>query len=169
VGLYFDVKDLDMEFVWKKIEAFMKWVAPSDKNGTLDWSAFTRIIASAIDPTWAATLIQPKSAASQALFNRVRDQLSLMFNGNPPDLVEMDPTAETQLEFARQIVFGDAQGQGGNLEYQQALNPQAGDKFKPLFAQHLETWQKNRQQSVKQDLNRPTGRLGVSPLLGSNG
>lgn len=172
VALYFDVKDLDMEFVWKKIEAFMKWVAPSDKNGTLDWSAFTKIISQAIDPTWSATLIQGKAAASQALFNSVRDQMALMYNGNPPDLVEMDPTAETQLNFAKQIIYGDAEGQGGNLEYQAALSPtqpdgSPNDKFKPLFAQHLETWEKNRSQSVKQDINRPTGRLGVNPMLGS--
>jgi hypothetical protein len=172
VGLYFDVKDLDMEFVWKKIEAFMKWVAPSDKNGTLDWSAFTKIIAGAIDPTWSATLIQSKPAASQALFDSVRDQLALMFNGNPPDPVENDPTAETQINFAHEIIYGKPnpltqQPEGDNPEYRMALDPNLKEKFKPIFAQHLQTWMDNRTMSVKQDINKPTGRLGVNPAMTS--
>jgi hypothetical protein len=165
VSLYFDVKDLDADFTWKKIEAFMKWVIPSDKNGTVDYSQFTRIVAQAIDPTWSAVLIQDKPAASQAIFNEVRQQIALMERGNQPDFTENDPTAKTKLEFAQQIIFGDAEGKGGNPLYKQALNPEAGDKFNPVFAQWLQKWTANLQQSIVQDENKSVGRLGIQPEL----
>lgn len=163
VSLFFDVKDLDMEFVWKKIEAFTKWVLPGDKNGQVDYSMFTKIVSQAIDPTWAAALIQDKPAASQAIFNDVRNQIALMFQGNLPDLVENDPTAETKLMFGQQIIYGDAQGQGGNPIYQAGLNPNAGEKFNPVFAQRLQLWTQNLQQSIAQEKNKTIGRLGVDP------
>lgn len=163
VSLFFDVKDLDMEFVWKKVEAFIKWVLPSDKAGRVNYDKFTQLMSNAIDPTWGAELIQDGPAASQAIFNEVRQQIALMERGNMPDLVENDPTAQTKLDFAQQIIYGDGNGQGGNPIYVQALNPESGDKFNPVFAQRLQVWTQNLQQSITQEKNKTIGRLGVDP------
>jgi hypothetical protein len=168
VALFFDVKDLDMEFVWKKIEAFTKWVLPADKAGTVDYSKFVQLIASAIDPTWSQALVREGPAASQAIFNDTRNAIALMFQGNPPDLTEANPIAKTELDFANQIIYGDGNGAGGNPIYQQALKAD-GQSFNPVFAQHLQTWSENRMQSVKQDVNKETGRLGVNPMAGAMG
>ncbi len=155
VGLYFDVKDLDMEFVFKKIEAILKWAVPADRAGTIPMDKLTNMIMTAIDPTYAQILTTDTASASQKVFKEVRDQIALMHGGNPPDMVENDPTAAMKLQFAQQVIFGDAMGQGGNVKYQQAL------KEDPIFQQHMQVWTQNLEQSVKQDKNKEIGRLGV--------
>lgn len=164
VTLYFDVKDLDMEFVFKKLEGINKLAVPMDRAGMIDMAALTRLVMLAIDPTYARALITDQRTASQKLFNEVKSELALMYVGNEPDLVEMDPTAEDKLKFAQQIIFGDADGGGANLEYLEALGKLPnGDpaKRKERFGALLEKWQKNLMQSVKQDRNKEIGRLGV--------
>ena len=157
VGLYFDVKDLDMEFVFKKIEAILKWAVPADRAGTIPMDKLTNLIMSAIDPTYAQILTTDTASASQKIFKETRDQIALMSQGNPPDMVQNDPTAGMRLQFAQQVIFGDAMGKGGNPKYQQALEND------PIFKHHLETWSQNLEQSVKQDKNKEIGALGVDP------
>lgn len=158
VGLYFDVKDLDMEFVWKKLEALTKYAVPSDSAGIISMDKLTSFIMAAIDPTYAAALTQDTASASQKVFAETRNALALMFDGNPPDLVENDPTAAMKLQFAQQIIYGDQMGRPGNPKYQQQLEQD------PVAQKHVQTWMQNLQQSVKQEKNKEIGRLGVDPM-----
>jgi hypothetical protein len=146
-----------MEFVFKKIEAILKWAVPADRAGTIPMDKLTNMIMTAIDPTYAQILTTDTASASQKVFKEVRDQIALMHGGNPPDTVENDPTAAMKLQFAQQVIFGDAMGQGGNPKYQQAL------KEDPIFQQHMQVWTQNLEQSVKQEKNKEIGRLGVDP------
>lgn len=161
VGLYFDVKDLDVEFVWKKLEAVTKMALPSDAAGIIPRDKLTMLIMQAIDPTYAQALTQDTASASQKVFADTRNALALMFDGNPPDLVENDPTAKMKLQFAQQIIYGDAMGKGGNVKYQKQLQED------PVAQQHVQTWEQNLQQSVAQEKNKQVGRLGVDPEAGA--
>lgn len=155
ISLYFDVKDLDMEFVFKKLEAIINMAVPVDRAGLIDSANLVRMIMAAIDPSYSNALLQSDTSASQKLFQDTRNQVSLLMQGNMPDMVENDPTAAKQLEYAQQIIFGDGSGKGGNPIYQQAL------RENPVVQERFDAWVQNRQQSVKQEKNKQIGRDGV--------
>lgn len=157
VSLYFDVKDLDMEFVFKKIEAILKWAVPADRSGRIPMDTLVGLILNAIDPTYAQMLPRDTASASQKVFKETREQIDSMAAGNPPDLVENDPTAAMKLQFAQQIIFGDNMGNRGNPKHQQALQTDQ------VFREAIEKWTANLQQSVTQEHNKQIGRLGVDP------
>jgi hypothetical protein len=158
IDLFFDVKDLDMEFVFKKLDAIIKMAVPLDSTGQLDRTSLVKLIMTSIDPTYATALMRNQESASQAIFNDVRQQVALMERGNAPDFVENDPTARLKMQFTQEIIQS-------NPLYQAALAPQSGDKFNPVFAQRLEQWVQNLSQSVKQEQNKQVGRIGVNPEL----
>ena len=155
LSLYFDVKDLDTEFTLKKLDAIIKMAMPVDRAGLIDSAALVRLIMAAIDPTYSTALLQSDTSASQKLFNDTRDQVSLIMQGNMPDMVENDPTAAKQLEYAQQIIFGNGEGKGGNPIYQQVLQQNQ------TVQERFQAWVQNREQSVKQEKNKQIGRDGV--------
>jgi hypothetical protein len=65
--------------------------------------------------------------------------------------VEMDPTAQTKLEYTQQILQA-------NPKYQEELQQ---DK-EGVFAQLLEKYVMNLQMSLKQEENKQVGRIGVA-------
>lgn len=146
-----DVRDFDAEFVTKKLEAVSKFVLPEDAAGVIDRAKLIMLKLRAIDPVMARQIVVDQTQASQALFQRVNMEVASMFLGNPPQLVEGDPTAEAQLKFAVQIVQS-------NPNYMQAL--QEGGRF----SEAMQLWGKNREQSVVQQQNKTVGRLGVKPM-----
>ena len=155
VSLFFDVKDLDMEFTFKKLQAVMDLAVSSDRGGLIDFAALTRMVMASIDPTYATALLGDKQEARQSVFKDVRGQLANISAGFEADYVEMDPAAQMKLEFAQQLIFGDQQGQGGNPKYQQALQAD------PVVQERVQKYMDNLQQSLKQQDNKMTGRLGV--------
>ena len=88
---------------------------------------------------------------SQRMYEQVKADIAQMFLGNPPQMVENDPTAQAKLQFAQQIV-------AANPNYQQALQQQ-GSRFQKL----MEAYAKNLGFSVQQEQNKQIGRIGVSP------
>jgi hypothetical protein len=109
----------------------------------------------AVDPLLAQSLLVSDASASAKLQEQVNADIAAMFLGNPPRLVENDPTAPAQLGFAQQIV-------GANPFYQKELvgNPEG------RFAMAMQNWAQNRQQSAVQQQNKVVGRLGVQPMEG---
>lgn len=149
-----DVRDMDGEFAVKKLEAVSKYVLPEDAAGVIDRAKLVALKLRAIDPLLAKQLVVNQDQASQALFERVNMELASMFLGNPPRLVENDPTSRQQLMFAQQVIQA-------NPNYMQAL--QQGGRF----AEALQNWADNRMQSVVQEENKQVGRLGVKPMEGA--
>ena len=94
VSLYFDVKDLDMEFVFKKLDAIAKMAVPLDRAGVIDTAAMVKLIVTSIDPTYAQALIRDEQGAAQAVYKDVDAEVLRMFAGNEADYVENDPTAK---------------------------------------------------------------------------
>lgn len=150
VELEFDVRELNEELTTRRIEAVNKSVLPGDVQGVIARNKWVEMQLRAINPRWAKELVMPASEASQSLFSGVKNDIALMFLGNAPQMVENDPTAQSKLQFAQQIV-------GANPNYQQALA--AGGRFAEL----MKLYAKNLAFSVTQEKNKQIGRIGVSP------
>ena len=151
-----DVRDQDMEFSIKKLQAISQFVVPEDAAGVIDKTQLVRMKLMAVDPLLAQSLLVSDASASAKLQEQVNADIAAMFLGNPPRLVENDPTAPAQLGFAQQII-------GANPFYQKELvgNPEG------RFAQAMQNWAQNRQQSAVQQQNKVVGRLGVQPMEGN--
>jgi hypothetical protein len=149
-SLSFDVRELSEELVLKRIEMMNKAVVPADTQGVIQKAKWVEIMVTAVNPKWAKQLLVPVPEASQALFNSVKDDMAQMFLGNPPQMVENDPTAQAKLQFAQQIV-------AANPLYQEQLQ-------KPGHFQKLvQVYAKNLSFSVTQEKNKQIGRIGVDP------
>ena len=152
--LVLDVREMDSEFSLKQLEAISKSVLPEDAAGVIDRSRLMQVKLAAIHPGLARALVQGKAGATQKLYEQVAAEFASMALGNPARLVENDPTAPIQVQFAQQIV-------GANPRYQAAMRDD------PLFQQNVEKWLQNRQQSIAQERNKTVGRLGVDPGKGA--
>lgn len=150
VMLAMDVRQLDAEYALKELEAISKHVLPEDTGGMIDRGQLMTMKLAALNPLLASRLVQGKAGASQKVYDQVAQDLAMMFLGNPPKPVQSDPTSAMQLQFAQQIIMA-------NPKYQEGL------KSDPRFAEMAKAWMKNRQQSVMQEKNKMTGRIGVDP------
>jgi hypothetical protein len=151
MGLHFDVRELDPEFVLAQMKILNEAVLPSDAAGVIDRAKYTMLQLRAINPALAKELVTNQEEASQKLFNQVKNDIALMYLGNEPQYVEMDPTAQTKLGYTQQILQA-------NPKYQEELQE---DK-EGVFAQLLEKYVMNLQMSLKQEENKQVGRIGVS-------
>jgi hypothetical protein len=147
---HYDVRDANSDYMLAKLEAFSKTLLPMDAAGVIDRSKLAQVAASWIDPSIARVVVSERAGASQKLFSQVQNDIALMALGNEVPMVENDPTAPTQLQYAQEIV-------GKNPKYQRLLQE---DK---RFAELLEQWSKNRQFSATQEQNKVIGRIGVAP------
>jgi hypothetical protein len=158
VSMVFDVKDLDAEFLMKKLDAVTKMAVPLDRAGVIDLAQLVKLIVTAIDPTYASALIKDEQGASKAIFKDVSQEVLMMSAGNEADQVENDPTAGMKLKFLDTII-------NGNPKYQAKLGmielPDV--PVDPRFAELLTKYQENLQMSVTQDRNKEIGRTGVEP------
>ena len=148
--LEFDVRELDLDYAQKQMQAISQFVLPEDSAGAIDRSKLVNLKLASISPTMARDLMQSKAGASQKIFEQVQSEMNSMLLGNPPRLVENDPTSGMQLQFAQQVV-------GSNPNWAKAIQ----EKGRP--AEALKVWSENRMQGVKQEKNKQIGRLGVDP------
>jgi hypothetical protein len=82
--LHFDVRELDPEFVDKKLQAISQFVLPEDAMGIVDRTKLIRKKLQVIDPTLADELVTETAEASQQMFEEVQSQTALMALGNQP-------------------------------------------------------------------------------------
>lgn len=150
IGLWFDVRSLDSEWVIELTKALNQFVLPLDVAGTIDRAKLISFVMSYLEPTLAEEVVVEQSSASQALYRGVREEILQMASGNEAMYTEMDPAAQSKLQYAQEIL-------GQNPKYQSALQQDA--RFKEL----LEKYAKNLQQSVVQQENKQVGRIGVKP------
>jgi len=148
--LHYDVRELDPEFVDKKLQAISQFVLPEDAMGIVDRTKLIRKKLQVIDPTLADELVTETAEASQAMFEEVQSQTALMALGNQPKYVENDPSANIKLQFLQQII-------GNNPKYQQQL--QQDEQFQQL----VQSYAQNLNMSVMQNQNKQIGRIGVNP------
>jgi hypothetical protein len=149
--LKFDVRDLDNEYVMKKLQAIAQFVVPLDTGGAIDRNKLVKQIVEAIAPDAASELLIDQEGASQQMFRQVQSDIGLMMLGNEALYTENDPTAGMKLQYAQQIIQS-------NPKAQQLAQ---GD---PQFQQLLQNYIKNLQFSAQQQQNKQIGRIGVSPV-----
>jgi len=157
VSLEFDVRELNEELTMKRIEAVNRSVIPADVQGVVARNKWVELQLRAINPSWAKELVMESSEASDGLWRTVRDDIAQMYLGNAPRMVENDPTAQTKLQFAQQVI-------GANPAYGQALA-----NGESRFAQLMEVYVKNLAFSVTQEKNKAVGRIGVDPEAAGGG
>lgn len=146
----FDVREVDTNLVMEKLDALTKFAIPLDAGGVIDRTKLIKKVIEAISPDLGKDLIVDSEQASQKMFRDVQTDIGLMLLGNAPQLVEGDPSAQSKMQLAQQILQQ-------NPKAQQALQ---GD---PLFQQLFQTYVQNLTMSVQQEQNKQTGRTGVAP------
>jgi hypothetical protein len=146
----FDVREVDTNLVMEKLDAISKFAVPMDASGVIDRNKLVKAILETISPDAAKDLIVETEQASNKMFRDVQTDIGLMLLGNAPQLVENDPSSQTKLQLAQQILQQ-------NPKAQQAL--QGDEIFQQLFQQYVQ----NLQMSLQQEQNKQVGRTGVAP------
>ena len=150
LNIRFDVMNLDKEYVAQKIQ-FLSQIAQMDAGGVLNRNRLTEMMIQAIAPEMANELILNPQQASQKMYKDVQSDIALMLLGNEAMYQENDPTAQTKLQYAQQIIQS-------NQKAQAALQQD------PNFQQLFQNYVKSLQMSVMQQQNAQIGRIGVSPV-----
>lgn len=151
--LKFDVRDLDNEYVMKKLQSISQFVVPLDAGGEIDRNKLVKLLVGAIAPDAASEILINKEGASQQMFRQVQSDIGLMMLGNEALYTENDPTAAMKLQYTEQIIKA-------NPKAQQA------SQADPQFQQLLQNYVKNLQMSQSQQQNKQIGRIGVTPVQG---
>ena len=147
----FDIRELDQEFMLKKMEVVSQMVLPEDTAGVIDRAALTHFKMQLIDPVLASVVIpQDKTGATQKIFDEVSKDVAYMALGNEAQYKEKDPTAGMKMQYLQQIIRS-------NPKYQEQL--QGDERFKGL----MEKYGKAMQFQVQQEQNAKIGKIGVSP------
>ena len=149
-SLNFDIRELDNEFVEKKLQAISQFILPEDTMGIVDRTKLIRKKLQVIDPTLATDLVTEEAEASKKMFDDVNNQVALMALGNQPNFVENDPSAGIKLQFMQQII-------ASNPKYQELL--QSDQQFQEL----VQAFSQNLNMSMMQQQNKQIGRIGVNP------
>jgi hypothetical protein len=147
----FDVRDLDNDYVIKKLQAISQFVLPMDAGGSIDRSKLVAQMVEAISPDIAKDILIDKASASQKMYKDVQSDIALMMLGLEAQYTENDPTAQSKMQYAQDIV-------SKNPKAQQALQ---GDQF---FQALFQNYAKNLQMSIQQQQNAQIGRTGVTPV-----
>jgi hypothetical protein len=147
----FDVRDLDNEYVMKKLQSISQFVLPMDAGGVLDRNKLVAKLVEAISPDVAKDIILDQQSASQKMYNDIQNDVLKMMAGIEPQYVENDPAAGTKMQYLQQIA-------GKSPKVQQAVQ---GDQMTNALFQN---YQKNLQMSIMQQQNKEIGRTGVTPV-----
>lgn len=150
LNVRFDVMNMDKEYVAQKID-FLTKISQLDSGGVLNRNRLTEMMIQAIAPEMAGELIMNQEQASQKMFKDVQTDIGMMLLGNEALYQENDPTAQTKLQYAQQIMQA-------NPKAQSAL--QQDENFQALFQNYI----KSLQMSVMQQQNAQIGRIGVTPV-----
>ena len=150
LSVRFDVMNMDKEYIAQKIQ-FLSQIAQMDAGGVLNRNRLTEMMIQAIAPEMAKELIMNQAQASQKMYKDVQTDIGMMMLGNEALYQENDPTAQSKLQYAQQIMQQ-------NVIAQKAL--QADPNFQQLFQNYV----KSLQMSVMQQQNAQVGRIGVSPI-----
>lgn len=148
-NLRFDVMDMDKEYIAQKVQ-FLTSIKQMDSGGVLNSNALVEMMIRAIAPELADQLILNQQQASQKMFKDVQTDIGMMLLGNEALYQENDPTAQTKLQYAQQVIQS-------NPKAQSALQQD------PVFQQLFDKYVKSLQMSVMQQQNAVIGRIGVTP------
>lgn len=151
VLIEFDVRDLDTEYLGKKLELLNKFALPLDTFGIVDRTALVSTVLEWIDPALARKVLRSQEAATDAEVEDEKANFALMFSGVEPKMVEKGQN----FGLRKQVLEGILKS---NPEAQQML------QGRPQFAAVLQNRLKHLDFQVKQEQNAQTGRVGAEPV-----
>jgi len=159
IGIEFDIKDLNPDYLLEKLDIIHGKILPGDAGGVLDRAALTNLETRWVDPRLAAKVVQDKGAASQKIYRDMVQQVGLMALGQEGEYTENDPTAPMKLQFLQTILQGNPKylAKLGKIQYQ-------GEQPDERFVELVTNFEKNLLQSKMQEENKTVGRIGVKPV-----
>ena len=151
ISLSFEVRSLDTDWTTQALDTFIKLLSV-DTGGLMDHGPIIRAIGSMTDTTLMDEVLRTPEGAKAQLYRKVQQDITSIMLGNPAPMVEMDPTAGTQLQLAMQVLKQ-------NPKYQQALQQD------PQVQENLKTYVQNLQHSQQETQISPVqGRTGVAAM-----
>lgn len=151
IALEIDARDLNMDFVIKKLDTYNKLLS-LDPQGVIDRTQAPAWGAAALFPGMAGRLIQPMEKVTQRLIDEEESNVAKMAIGMEPRMPEDGIDApQTRLQAMQGAV-----GKSPRLSAQWSGDPE----FRAL----LENRQKFLMQQLTQEQNKVVGRLGTAPL-----
>jgi hypothetical protein len=152
LSLTFDVRDLDMEFLIKKVDTALK-IRQLDPSQRINIGAIAVNAIASLDPNWAQDAVRSEAQANSAEEQAAKTDLVKMLNGVQVPLQDdpwsIDPAVRKQ-----------------TIEQELLLrqqNPQAFPPVSQAAAALIGDYLKNLEQMGSQQQNAITGRTGVEP------
>ena len=147
----FDARDLNMEFLTKKLEAISQFVVPNDRSGSVDFNYLMKFAANAIDPTFAKQGIKSQDAATQQEIQDEKNNWCQIANGIEPPMPQKGVNFQLRMQTAQNLMQ-----QAPALVKEIAQDPDkqkiAQNRIKYLSFQ------------IQQQQNAQTGRIGTTPV-----
>ena len=146
--LSFDVNTQDPAMMVERVKAIAELGGMLDKSGTLDTERLLQVAVEQILPGASEKVMIPKETASQKAMDEIRQTISEIYSGVPPNVREQD-AHEMKLQ-----------------AFQQWLSqPDIAQKFQEdeAFRGRAEGWLKQTQMQITQKQNAVIGRLGANP------
>ena len=144
VKLFYDVRNMDNEFVKESIKSLMDLKA-SDMNGDFDSTEIMRIAAYMTVPQFADRILRPVEEAQADIEKDVAEDLTMIWAGN--NLNARQTGAQTALGYIER--------------YTQQQNVQKRMNEDEEYANALEAYIQQYQFQIQQQQNAMTGRLGT--------
>jgi len=148
----FDVRDLDLDWLKKKMEMLNEGALSADTMGVIDRGKYVNFMFSAIDPVMAQMIIEPTERATQNELDDEDRALSVIFTGGEPALLQGQNHA-ARLQHDQEAVQNSP-----TRQQVLATNGQIAEVYQNRLKFH--------QTQVAQQNNKQIGRLGGEPVLG---
>ena len=150
--LKFNVVEMDADLVKTRLESISTIATTLDAAGRIDKVKLVDKALRSVAPESADDLLVDEAAASQQMYNGVKQDIANMLLGFEASYVDAsnDPTSGTKLQMAQEIAQG-------NPNVVQSM--ESNEMFKGLMERYLQ----NLQMGVMQQQNKQIGRTGVKP------
>lgn len=147
----FDVRDLDTDYLGKKLDYISKIVVPLDVSGVLDRAGLVSWVMGAIDPVLGQQLVRNPGVATAAEAEDEQTAFAKIAAGTEPPF-KQGGNAQVRLQVLQQIVQA-------NPAVQQRYNQD------PIFKKMLDARVANFRFQLDQAQNAQIGRQGAVPAL----
>ncbi|NBZ96373.1 MAG: hypothetical protein EBR40_08115 [Proteobacteria bacterium] len=147
----FDVRDLDNEFLGKKLDYIAKVAIPLDVAGVIDRAGLVKFIMSAVDPVLGESLVRDAGVAAAAEAEDEQVQFAKIAAGSEPPLKE-GGNPQVRLQVLQQTI---------------QANPAVTQRYQQdeIFRKMIDARVQSFQFQLQQQQNAQIGRMGAVPAL----
>lgn len=146
--LKFSVDSMNPDVMFEKLEQIAKIVATADRDGTVNYAEWLRLMIEAIDPTIADRILEPQNVGAQRVVTEMQDKLAKVYSGIDQDIQPGMPT-----QIGMQVIQNYVQSDP-------VIQRRMMDKNDP-FGSRVEKLMKQLSFQETQQKNAKIGRLGA--------